>query len=353
METESGEMTSYERVMRAIGGDQPDRVPVIPSIRDWCIRQAGFKFSEVMASPEKYVFSQYYCLKEFKYDAVWDLYSVHAESEAMGSSLIVKGDLPPSIKEPVVKDYRSDLVKLKIPNPYRDGRLPQMLEIIQRLKDLCGEDTPVIGYVQGPFRNACMLRGMENVSRDLFKNPEGLKDLLEISLTSLVSFGLAVVHAGADIISISEPTCSGDVISRKSWEAFGFPYVKRLVQELKKTRKPILFHVCGDTSDRLDSFLDLGVDILSLDQKVDFKYARAVVGDKACLMGNVDPTGTLLFGDPVKVKKESEQVIQKAGLKGSFILSSGCAVPPDTPKENLKAMVDTARHFGAYPIRYI
>ena len=71
--------------MAAIAGEKLDRVPVIPAAREWCMRQVGFTFLEAMESPEKYVFSQYYCVKEFKYDAVWDLFAIHAESEALGS----------------------------------------------------------------------------------------------------------------------------------------------------------------------------------------------------------------------------------------------------------------------------
>ena len=88
-------MNSYERVMAAIRGEPLDRVPVIPSVREWCIRQAGFTFNEAMRTPEKYVFSQYYCVKEYKYDAVWDFFAIHAESEALGSRLLIAEDIPP------------------------------------------------------------------------------------------------------------------------------------------------------------------------------------------------------------------------------------------------------------------
>ena len=266
-------MNSYERVMAAIRGEPLDRVPVIPSVRDWCIRQAGFTFSEAMQAPEKYVFSQYYCVKEYKYDAVFDFFAIHAESEALGSRLLLAEDNPPSIIEPIIKDYSTDLARLRLPNPYKDGRLPQMLTVIRRLKELCDGDIPVIGYCQAPFRHAAMLRGLEYILRDTKKAPEQLRELLEISLTGLIHWGIAVAEAGADIISISDPTVSQDVMSKATWMSFGFPYLKRLADALKKTSKPLKLHVCGDTSDRLDTFVDAGFDILSLDTKVDFQKA--------------------------------------------------------------------------------
>lgn len=341
-------MNPYERVMAAIRGEPLDRVPVIPSVREWCIRQAGFTFREALQSPEKYVFSQFYCVKEYKYDAVWDFYAIHAESEALGSRLKIAEDIAPSIIEPIIKEYSTDLARLRLPNPYKDGRLPQMLTIIRRLKELCEGNIPVIGYCQAPFRHAAMLRGLELILRDTKKAQEKLKELLEISLTGLIHWGIAVAEAGADIICVSDPTVSQDVMSKATWMEFGFPYLKRLANALKKTGKPLKLHVCGDTTDRLETFVDAGFDILSLDTKVDFEKARETVGDRVCLMGNVCPHTTLLFGTPQDVEDQSKKVIQQAGLNGRFILSSGCMLSPDTPRENVHAMVNAAEKYGRY-----
>ena len=343
-------MNSYERVTAVIKGEKPDRVPVIPAAREWCMRHAGFTFGEVMESPEKYVFAQYYCLKEYKYDAVWDLFAIHAESEALGSMLRIADDTPPSVIEPIIKDYSKDLGRLRIPNPYKDGRLPEMLSIISRLKELCKGRVPVLGYCQAPFRHAAMLRGLEKILRDTKTAPDDLKELLEISLTGLIHWGIAVVEAGADIINISDPTVSHDVMSRDTWLEYGFPYLKRLADALKKTGRPLKLHVCGDTTDRLDTFVEAGFDILSLDAKVDFEQARKKVGDSVCLMGNISTNTTLLFGTPEDVERDSEKVIKQAGRRGKFILASGCMLSPDTPGENVHAMVKSAQTSGLYPI---
>ena len=73
------EMKSYDRVMIALGGGQPDRVPVVPIVREWCARQVGFRFCDILVSIEKYVYAQYFCARHFGYDAVWDLLAIHAE----------------------------------------------------------------------------------------------------------------------------------------------------------------------------------------------------------------------------------------------------------------------------------
>jgi len=339
---EDGELTSLERMMTALEGRRPDRVPVFPLVRDWCLRQVGFKVSEAMTSAEKHVFAQYYCVREFGYDAVRDFYGTHAESEAMGSRLRIPDDGPPSVAEFAVKDYDEDLPKLRIPNPWRDSRLPMILEGVTRLKELCRDTIPIVVYIQAPFRHASMLRGSNEIMKDTYKRPDRVKELLEIATASQIVYGVACVHAGADIMFISDPTSSGDAISVKTWEEFGFPYTSRVVAAVKKTGVKVIMHICGDTSDRLESLARTGVDALSLDSKVDLGYARKILGEGICLMGNIDPNQTLVFGKAEQVEDESKQAIRKAG-KGGFILSSGCGVPAVTPLENIRAMVRAAR----------
>jgi len=336
-------MTSYERMMTALEGKKPDRTPVFPLVRDWAIRQAGFTVSEAIQDVGKHVYAQFFCLNKFGYDVVRDLSAIHAESEAMGSRLKIPDDGPPSVADFAVKDYDRDLPKLRIPNPWTDGRLPIILEGIKQLKGMCYHQVPVIAYIQAPFRHASMLRGSDNIMRDTYKRPDKVKELLEITTVSQIVYGIACVHAGADIIFISDPTSSGDAISVKTWEEFALPYTSRVVQAVKKTGVKMIMHICGDTSDRLQSLANTGVDCLSLDSKVDFGYARKVLERNFCLMGNVDPTFTLPFKKPEEVAEESREVVNKAGMSGSLILSSGCSVPAMTPPENIEAMVRVAR----------
>lgn len=343
-------MNSYDRVMTTLQGGQADRVPVLPIVREWCIRQVGFRFCDILESVEKYVYAQYYCVRHFGYDAVWDVLAIHAESEAMGCVLKTPEDMSPSVLEHVVKDYDKDMPKLRIPDPQKDGRLPFILEGTRQLKKLCKGEYPVVGFIQAPFRHASMLRGSEMVMRDVFKAPAKLKELLDIAVESLIVYGKAVAEAGADIICISDPSSSGDAISKKIWEEFGHPYTTRVVQEVKKSGVKMFMHICGNTTDRLESLASTGVDALSLDYKVDFAEARKILGDSYCLIGNVDPAGTLFLGKPEQVVKEATYDIRGAGLKGSFILSSGCMMPAEVPPENMEAMVETARTVGKYPI---
>lgn len=337
-------MNSYERVMAAFNGEKPDRVPVILLLREWPLMQVNFTLTEAMKYPEKYVYAQYNCLREFGYDAVGDPQGIHAESGAMGSTIDLVEGYPPKVVGFAVKDYARDLPRLKMLDPKKDGWLPVILEIVRQLKNLCRDEYPVYGYVQAPFRHASMLRGFDFVLRDVYKNKENLKELLKITTESQKIWGLALVEAGADIIMVSDPTSSGDAVSPRVWEEFGVPYFADVVRTLKKTGVKVFSHICGDTNDRLESISSLGQDCLSVDQKVDLAHARKVLGPKRCIMGNIDPTNLLPFGSPEEVSKQSVKTIEQAGKEGAFVLSGGCLIL-DAPPENIRAMVNTAKEY--------
>lgn len=342
------EMSSYDRLMAAFELKKPDRVPVTPFVREWCVRQAGFKFSEVMTNAEKYVYSQLYSIRKFGYDMVLDLLAVHAESEAMGSVLKIPVDAPPSVDVPAVNDYSKDLPKLRIPHPRKDGRLPLILKGISRMKEAVGGVIPVMGYVQACWRHTCMMRGTERALLDMKKNPDQLKELIDIATESLIVYAEAVVEAGADLIWVSDPTSSGDMISKKAFEEFVFPYLRREIRAIKRMGAKVFLHICGNVNDRLEVMANTGADAISVDEKVDLARAKSLIGNRVCIMGNISPGVTLLQKTPKDVEEECKVALEKAMAGGGFVLASGCIVPAAVPPENILAMVESVKKYGVY-----
>ena len=107
-------------------------------------------------------------------------------------------------------------------------------------------------------------------------------------------------------------------------------------------------HICGKTEAILEEMTRTGAKILELDHSVDLAAAKAEVGTRVCIQGNLNPTGVLLTGEPNDVEAESRACIEKASKEGGFILSSGCEIPLNAPLENIKAMVSAAKRFGVY-----
>jgi MtaA/CmuA family methyltransferase len=315
-------MTPYTRVMMALEGKKPDRVPVVPMAREWCSRQVGIEFVEEMESIEKHVYAQTFAVGQFGYDIVWDMFGCHAESEAMGSVLKIAKGYPPSVLTPAVEDYKRDLPKLKLFDPYQNKRMFTILEGIRRLKSRFGGEVPVVGYVQGVMRHASMLRGSEKVMKDMYKEKENLRELCEISLNSLIVYVVAIISAGADIVFVSDPASSGDAVSKKQYEEWGAPLTKRLVDMIKRSGVKTILHICGNTTDRLQLMAGTGIDCLSLDGAVNFEEVRRILGPNFCLMGNVDTT-LFAMGEAKAVEEKSKEILQKAGKEGCLLLSAG------------------------------
>jgi len=341
-------MNSYERVMGVLEGREVDRVPVAPIIREWSAKQVGFNFSDLVSAPGKQAFAQYYSAHTFGLDVLWDLWGIHSEAEAMGSTINIPIDMQgvPSVTDPVIRDYDKDLLKIKQPNHGQDGNIPLIMKGIRQLKELANGKIPVLGYVQGPFRMASMLRGPENIMGDCQKGDKHLEELLDLCTNTLIVTGAEAIQAGADFLWIGEPTSSADRISKKLLIRYVIPYLEKLIKALKSHKVRIMMHVCGDTNDRIEEFVGVGIDALSVSERVDLEMARKVVGDDFCLWGNVAPA-LLASGTPAEVEAAAREAIEKGmGTKGNFVLSSGCRTPPEVPAENIMAMVKVAKDFS-------
>lgn len=205
--------------------------------------------------------------------------------------------------------------------------------------------------VGGPFTAAASLRGTEHFLRDLHKQPEMAHRLLQLVTESALRYIDAVCDLGLKP-SISEPTASGTLISAKQFREFALPYLRIYADRIiQRCGSGPMLHICGNTSHIWSDMTDTGASILSLDNQIDLAEAKKTVGNRVCLAGNVRPVETLMKGTREQVHAEAKQCLRKAhdNPKG-YILSSGCALPLDTPPENVVALMDAARIYGRMPI---
>jgi len=82
---------------------------------------------------------------------------------------------------------------------------------------------------------------------------------------------------------------------------------------------------------------------LQLDHVIDMADAKAAVGNKICISGNVHPVDYMLYGTPEAVYWKSREVIDKAAAGSGFVLGSGCDLNPNTPIENIFAMIQAGK----------
>lgn len=214
------------------------------------------------------------------------------------------------------------------------GRIPALLEAISLLAASQRDVQPVNMKVVGPLTLACTLFGAERILLATIEEPDAVKRLLDVLAQFAIELSRAAIQAGADTITVADPAASGDLLSADQFVEFALPYE---AQVFATVQVPTALHICGYTIDLMPHIGATGALAFSFEEKVEVKDARRLLGDVVSI-GNVAPVRTLLNGGPDDVLREA----RKCFADGVDVLAPGCAVPPLTRLENLRAMAAAA-----------
>lgn len=344
-----GEWTKFKRVMAAVQLREADRVPVVPQITYTTAHIGGVNFLDGLKDPQTMARLLATGFRLAGYDGVyvgWES-SFDLVAEAMGCKLEFKPDEIPVVRERVVKN-KEDVKLLRAVDPESSGRIPIHLKAIQLVRKQIGTSVPIFRYVPGPLTLAGALIGPEKMLMSLIRDPSFIRQALEPATESTVRFAAAAVKYGSDIIVVADPIASTTVISPRMFKEFAYPSLCQVVERVLEVGGIPSLHICGKTESILEEMTRTGSKILELDHSVDLAVAKANIGTRVCIQGNLNPTGVLLTGDSKDVEAESRICIEKASKHGGFILSSGCEVPLRASLQNIKAMVSAAEKFGVY-----
>jgi len=345
-------MNALERCRKVLQGELADRVPVVPQSFMFAVDAAGFSINEVNRSGRKMAEAHRFCQEKYGYDGIVVDFDDASLAEACGANVIFRDDAPAIVDEsrPLLRDLR-EVENLRIPDPYKDGRLPEWLEATKMLSETVGREVFIMGRAdQGPFSLACLLRGTEQFMMDLLiEDQEVVARVIDFCRTACERFAKAQKDCGAHATSIGDALAGPNLISPDMYRSFALQPAKILTKDVKNYGIPFSIHICGDTTEILADMASTGADIFELDWKVDMGLARKVLPDKAVIMGNIDPSDPLVHGSPAKVEKVAETIIRETRGRGLF-LSSGCAMGRNTPVENFEAMINAAEKFGTFEL---
>ena len=204
-----------------------------------------------------------------------------------------------------------------------------------------------------------MLRGLEQMFKDLVANPEFVKalmeKLLEINIAGTGKFLDAVgpyiqVFRTADDLASQRNLLMSPVTYRNLLK----PYYKRYFDFIRsKTDAKIFYHSCGNVTGIIDELIDTGIDILNPVQVSaigDTAVLKAKFRDKITFWGGIDTQNILPFGSVKDVEKEVKQRIRDLAPGGGCVLAAVHNIQPDVSPENVLAMADSVHKFGSYPI---
>lgn len=344
------EMTSLERVKAVLSNTMPDRLPVVPQGFIFSAHTAGYNIGAINRNPVKMAKSHCISQEKYGYDGcIIDLDDA-ALAEACGATAIFRDDNVACVDEhhPAVTNLR-EVADLKIPDPHKDGRLPEWLETTSRVVEAIGKHVFVIGRAdQGPFTLLSLLRGTQQFMMDLITEEEDvIFDALEWATKVHITFAKAQMETGAHAASMGDAYASPNLVSPKMYRKFALPYEKQVVKTLLPYNKPYSIHICGDTNSIIEDMGTTGAKILEVDWKLDMGVARRLVPEDTILMGNINPSDPMCLGTPEKVLSQCQGIIAATSGKG-LILSSGCALGANTLPENMEALVNAAKYYGTY-----
>lgn len=199
-----------------------------------------------------------------------------------------------------------------------------------------------------PFDRIGAMRGLHGMIRDMYRQPERIFEFMDEALEGTMKMlAQSEDFKGTPVMFMALHRGADGWMSEDQFNKFYWPYLKKVVQAfVNEGFVPSLFAE-GGYNNRLDTIKELepGGIIWHLDQ-TDIFRAKEVLGDRACILGNV--SGSMLITcTPEEVKAHCKELIERVGVGGGYILSYG-VTPNQAPIENIIAMRDSAKEFGVY-----
>jgi uroporphyrinogen decarboxylase len=169
-----------------------------------------------------------------------------------------------------------------------------------------------------------------------------IRKLLDYGSAAVDSYLTLMAEAGADVLSNGDSPAGPDLVSPTLYRDFACAYEARAVKTSHQLGKPYVLHICGNTQSILEEMVGTGADALEIDYKTPLDACVRATKDRCAFIGNIDPSGVLALGTPELVRSKTVELLQAFEGNPRFILNAGCALPPSTPPQNIRAMLEVA-----------
>jgi uroporphyrinogen decarboxylase len=339
-------MNGHERISAALKGEKPDKVPVMLHNFMMAAREHGVTIEQYRNSPKVIAETFISAVDKYKYDGIL----VDIDTVTLAGAVGVKIDFPaddPARSHDGNIENLDDVINLK-PAKVADYKYIQIwLEAVRMLKDYYKNEIYIRGNCdQAPFSLASMMRGAQPWMLDLMMGTEEqIGMLLEYCTDASSQFIRLMAQTGCDMVSNGDSPAGPEMISAEMYLKYAMSYSKRIVDVAHKEGVAYALHICGNTEVILEHMKLTGADAFELDYKTDIVKIYDLFHDSATFIGNIDPSGVLALGTTAEVREKTLELLNIYKNSNRFILNAGCAIPPTTPSQNLKMMIETARNF--------
>lgn len=360
-------MNSKERILTALRGQQPDRVPIFelyinePSI----VRLARLLAPEAVDveaakdrfGEERFEILDLYCLvvEKLGLDATCSNFSIGIEPigedrcrDKFGTVYYLSEHGEPFPLEGPIKD-RSDVQGFDMVSKLELEDFARVQYVIDR----AGNDKAHFVCITDPFKVSWRRRGgMQHLLMDYVLDPGLAHDLARVATDfDLAAIDMAV-EVGADVIMMPGDLAGEQttIVSPEHYREYIKPYHRELVDHAHRRGVKIVKHSDGNVWPILDDFIEVGFDGIHpiQPQCMDIAEVKTYLSGKTCILGNIDCRDLLPFGTEEEVEKTVRETMEKAAPGGGYIISSSNSIHPACKPENYIAMVKAAHTYGAY-----
>jgi uroporphyrinogen decarboxylase len=337
-----------DRLLRALARQPVDRTPV------WMMRQAGRylpeyratraragSFMQLCKAPELACEVTLQPLARYPLDAAILFSDILTVPDAMGLGLYFETGEGPCFERTI--EGRGDVDALASPDPEQELRY--VMDAVRLIRRELDGRVPLIGFSGSPWTVATyMVEGgtSKNFSRIkgmLYDQPALLHRLLERVTHTTIAYLNAQVAAGAQAVMVFDTW--GSVLTPRTYIRFSLDYMQQIVDGLTRhnegRRVPVVLFTKGG-GPWLEAMADTGCDALGVDWTTDLAEARARVGQRVALQGNLDPA--VLYAPPEIIRSEVGQVLEDFGHGAGHVFNLGHGIHPEVSPEHAGAMIE-------------
>ncbi len=343
-----------DRYLRALLKQPVDMTPV------WMMRQAGRYLPEYKATRAQAGDFMSLCknaelacevtlqpLRRFPLDAAILFSDILTIPDAMGLELYFETGEGPRFKKPIT--CKADVDKIGLPDP--EGELQYVMNAVRTIRRELKGEVPLIGFSGSPWTLATYMveggssKAFTKIKKMAFAEPATLHALLEKLADSVTEYLNAQIAAGAQSVMVFDTW--GGVLSPRDYKTFSLQYMERIVNGLTRESEGRKVPVTLFTKNGgmwLESIAATGCDAVGLDWTIDIKEARARVGDKVALQGNMDPS--MLYAPAARIEEEVASILAGYGEGSGHVFNLGHGIHLDVPPENAGVFVNAVHKFS-------
>ncbi len=261
--------------------------------------------------------------------------------EPMGLKLKFVAGEGPSIENPVLTS--SDVDSLSISNTDDLGYVGEAIQLV--VKQLAGK-VPVIGFIGAPFTLASyMIEGGPSktflkTKQMMYQNETLWRRLMGKLVDVLGPFAISQVGAGARAIQIFDSWVGA--LSPDDYVRFVAPYSRALIERVRSAGVPVI-HFGTGCSGFFRELHAAGGDVMGVDWRINIDQAWMDISYRSAVQGNLDPA--VLFAPLPEIRMRVHELLKRTGSRPGHIFNLGHGILPETPVENVRAVVELVREF--------